>query len=74
MNTRTRQKTRLLRVSQAAERLNCSRRHVYYLIDDGKLPFLSIGEKKGYRIPEDALERFILRRREKSDVDNGFYE
>ena len=55
-------KMRLLRVDQAAERLNCTRRHIYHLIDTGQLPALSIGRKKGYRIPEDALEAFILRR------------
>lgn len=65
-------KIRLLRVDQTAERLNCTRRHIYYLIDSGKLPALSIGKKRGYRIPEDALEAFIAQQREKFSESVGF--
>lgn len=66
-------KIRLLRVDQTAERLNCTRRHIYYLIESGKLPALSIGKKKGYRVPEDALETFILRRTEEFSERVGFF-
>lgn len=66
-------KTRLLRVDQAAERLNCSTRFIYFLADSGKLEALKIGNKKGLRIPEDALEKFVAKQREKFCEDVGIF-
>ncbi len=61
---------KLLRISQVATRLNCSRRHVYNLIDRGRLAAMSIGEKgRGKRVRESDLNRFL----EKSEDDNGFF-
>jgi excisionase family DNA binding protein len=59
-------------VNQVAERINASKRHVYHLIESGQLAALSLGDKKGYRVPEDVLERFIAERLEGFSRKNGF--
>lgn len=54
----------LLRVDQVAKRLNCSARHIYNLVERGDLEATCIGRgKKGIRIFETALNRFIEDRR-----------
>jgi len=60
---------RLMTISQAAERLGCSRANVYGLINDGELPVVSIGRSRGYRIDSQDIEAFIQRR--KSQRDGG---
>ncbi len=52
-------KVKLLMASQVANRLTCSKRYVYKLIESERLRAVKIGIKKGYRISEDELERFI---------------
>lgn len=56
---------RLLTVDQVRRRLNCSSRHVYYLLDRGEsgggLPSYRVGEQRGLRVPEDALEKYLRR-------------
>lgn len=50
----------LLRLSQVAERLNCSLQNVYSLKDSGALPVISVGANgKGYRVREEDLLAFI---------------
>lgn len=53
----------LLTVGQVRDRLNCSRAHVYRLIDKGEseggLLAFRIGTDNGLRVPEDSLERFL---------------
>lgn len=52
---------RLLSIPEVAERLACSRRHVYDLIKRGDLPKIDIGRA---RIGADDLARYVeLRRR-----------
>ncbi|MCP3941687.1 MAG: helix-turn-helix domain-containing protein [Desulfobacteraceae bacterium] len=55
------EKTRdkLLNVEQVRKRLECSRRHVYNLIDRGDLPALKIGNRQGIRVKESAVEIFL---------------
>lgn len=50
---------RLLRIPEAADRLACSRGHVYNLIADGLLASVSVGSLT--RIREDDLARYIDR-------------
>ncbi len=53
------EKDRLLNVEQVRERLNCSRRHVYNLINMGDLKALKIGDRNGIRIKQSILEDFL---------------
>ncbi len=50
---------KLLNVEQVRDRLQCSRRHVYYLIADGSLSALKIGVNKGIRVKASELERYL---------------
>ena len=54
---------KLLRVSQVSEKLSCHASHVYALIGAGKLPATRTGEKKGIRVSEEDLNKFIKMRR-----------
>ena len=70
-------KSKLLRVNQVAERLNCSSRHVYYLIESAQLKALSIGKnpvgkRKGIRVSDHELESFILKRIRQFGEETGF--
>jgi excisionase family DNA binding protein len=50
----------MLRLSQVAERLNCSLSNVYALVEQGKLHAVSVGANgKGYRVSETELELFL---------------
>lgn len=51
--------TKLLKVPEAAARLNLGRSHTYALLERGALPSIRIG--RALRIPEAALEDFIRR-------------
>ena len=44
-------------VSEAAHKLNCSRRTVYRLIDDGELKAFRL--KREVRIPDAEMRRFM---------------
>ena len=64
---------KLLRVSECAKRLNCSRKHVYYLIESAELAALSIGRNgKGLRVRECDLNKFIEDRSQQHQRENGF--
>jgi excisionase family DNA binding protein len=54
---------RLLTVREAAKRLCCSITNVYSLIDRGALPFVSVGNAKGYRIDPADIDAFIQERK-----------
>ncbi len=60
-------KDRLLNVEQVSVILNCSRRHVYNLIDIGDLPGLRIGGRGGVRVRASKLDAF-LEKREREDA------
>jgi excisionase family DNA binding protein len=50
----------MLRLTEVAERLNCSLSNVYNLIESGKLPIVPTGARgKGYRVTETDLQAFI---------------
>lgn len=51
---------KLLRLSEAAERLNVHRATVYRWITEGRLPAVRLGGPGSpVRIPEDELERWL---------------
>lgn len=52
---------RLLTIPQTAERLGCSRKHVYNLISAGKLKpaDISLGPRSHTRISDAEVDRFI---------------
>jgi excisionase family DNA binding protein len=49
---------RLLFVHTVAERLNCSKRYVYTLIETGRLEAIRLGPR-GLRVSEAALGEFL---------------
>lgn len=58
----SREKTKLVRrglwkISRAARFIDCSRGHVYDLIDAGKLPDVRIGSMR--RVPVSAIKRLV---------------
>ncbi len=56
-----------LRIKTVAARLDCSARHVYRLVDEGKLPAIRVGERRGLRIDEsDLLAYEALRRTDRT--------
>lgn len=59
---------RLLNVEQVRERLQCSRKHVYNLINAGELPAIRLGVRKGLRVKLSELEYF-LEDREVDDLE-----
>ena len=61
---------RLLKPDQVAQILQCSRRHVYDLMQFGDLPSLRLGRKCGLRIRESKVMEFI-RQREAQGFGDG---
>ena len=49
----------LLTIREAAAWLRCSATNVYALIDSGELPYICVGNSKGYRIDRRDLEAFV---------------
>lgn len=49
---------KLLKPTEVAERLGVSRRQVYYLIERGDLPSVTIGERR-VCVDENDLEEYI---------------
>ena len=69
------QKDKLLRISQVANRMNCTPRQVYYLIESGHIKALAIGMNgKGLRVFESDLKKFISNRANIHEINNGFCE
>lgn len=54
----------MLRLRQVAERLNCSVQEVYVLKNAGLLAIVRTGLRKGFRVEEAELQRYIDSRRE----------
>lgn len=57
---------RLLKISRVMARLDCSRSFVYKLIRRGELRQIPLGDKRGMRVTEKSLQRFIRRREAKA--------
>jgi excisionase family DNA binding protein len=54
----------MLKLSEVAQRLNCSLSNVYALVESGRIIATSTGAAgKGYRIAEEDLKMFIDSRR-----------
>jgi excisionase family DNA binding protein len=52
---------KLLRIRDAAKRLNVSRASIYRWIDEGRLPAVQLGGRGApLRIPADELERWLF--------------
>lgn len=49
---------KLLKPTEVAKRLDVSRRQVYYLIEKGELPSVTVGEKS-IRVDENDLQEYI---------------
>lgn len=62
---------KLLRICQVADRLNCSKSHAYRLLDLGVLPKVKVGVKAGYRVPADAVDRYVKDQIEKFLTENA---
>lgn len=60
-------KEEMLKVSQVAKRLGCSRQHVHNLIDRGYLKAFRFGLIKLKMIPHTSLQEFL----NKSEYDPG---
>lgn len=50
--------SKMLTVTQFAEKMNVSRTKVYAMIKNGQIPVVRIGER-GTRIPQDFVEKLI---------------
>lgn len=49
----------VLTVKQVAERLNCTTRHVYNMINENKLGSFKLGSDKGIRVFESDLSKIM---------------
>lgn len=58
-----------LKAAEVAERLNISKRQVYKLISDGKLPSITI--ESSVRIPEQGLSEFLIERHQASQQNDS---
>lgn len=48
-----------LPVAEVARRLNCTRQHVYNLINAGELLAVRLGARMGIRVAESEVEKFL---------------
>lgn len=55
---------RLLNIDQVRRRLNCSKSHVYNLIQAGGLPAVTLGDSKGKRVYESEVDLYLERKQE----------
>jgi excisionase family DNA binding protein len=60
---------RLLNIDQVRRRLNCSKSHVYNLIQMGELPAVTLGESKGKRVYESEVETYLSRKNDVTSVN-----
>jgi excisionase family DNA binding protein len=58
-------KDRLLNIDQVRRRLNCSKSHVYNLIQMGELPAVTLGASKGKRVYESDVNTYLAEKQEK---------
>lgn len=54
---------RLLTITETAACLGCSEANVYALINAGKLPYVPVGKRKGYRVSVEDVQTFIEARK-----------
>ncbi len=54
---------KLLRAAKVAKMLDCHVSHIYALVSGGELPAMQTGRKKGIRISEQDLTKFVNDRR-----------
>lgn len=59
-------KDKLLKVSEVAARLNCTKTYIYTLLREGRLPGFRLSERM-IRLPESGLELFIKSQKIKAD-------
>lgn len=60
-------KGKRLSVKEVAEKLGCSKSSVYKLIDEGKLPAITLFESgKGLKVYEADLDRYLKAREEEA--------
>ncbi len=57
-----------LRIKVVAARLDCSPSYVYRLIDEGKLPAIRVGDRRGLRVDESDLLAFEALKRTQRTV------
>jgi excisionase family DNA binding protein len=50
---------RLLNIDQVRKKLNCSKSHVYNLIQCGELASVTLGKSKGKRVYESEVDRYV---------------
>jgi excisionase family DNA binding protein len=50
---------RALNIDQVRQRLNCSRSHVYNMIQAGKIDAFRLGSRNGLRVKESEVSRFV---------------
>lgn len=51
--------SKLLQIWKVAERLDCSKRYVYTLIELGRLRVVRLG-KRGLRVTQESLDKLII--------------
>jgi excisionase family DNA binding protein len=61
---------KLLTVNEVAEELTVSRNTVYRWIEQKRIGAIKLSERS-YRIPQDALDRFLATRISVEEVDTG---
>lgn len=59
---------RLLNLDQLRRRLNCSKSHVYNLIQMDELPAVTLGASKGKRVYDSAVVEYLDRKQEMEDT------
>ena len=57
-----------LTIKQAAKKLNCHPETIRRWCKDGKIDYIFLGQKKGYRVDSEIIERCRLHRRNKGGV------
>jgi excisionase family DNA binding protein len=53
------QPDKYMTIQKVAERLDCSVRYIYHLIQEGHFVIIKIGQDKGIRISERSVNAFI---------------
>lgn len=59
---------RALNIDQVRKRLNCSRSHVYNLIQAGVIDAFRIGSRNGLRVKESVVRQFIQEKEAQEEV------
>ncbi len=62
---------KLLKITEVADLLSCSKRHVYRLVQQGEFDVLNVGDENGLRITENSLNAFIQERKKLFEQVSG---